>query len=93
MYTVSLSRNFNKSLEKLRRSGKFNELLLEKTLLMLISGNSLSISYEDHALKGDLSHLRQCHIKDDLFLQYKKNEEIMVITLADIGTHHQLLGC
>ena len=92
MYTVVPSKDFQKSLGKLRRSGRFNESLLEKTLLFLAGGDSLPMHYEDHILKGDMSHFRQCHIKDDLLLQYKKNGEIMVITLGDIGTHHQLLG-
>jgi len=45
----------------------------------------------DHQLKGDAQHLRQCHIKDDLLLQYERDDKLKIITLADIGTHHQLL--
>ena len=92
MYTIVPSKDFQKSLRKLRRSGLFKEVLLEKALLSLASGKPLPRHYEDHALKGNLSHVRQCHIKDDLLLQYQKHEDLKVIVLVDIGTHHQMLG-
>ena len=92
MYAIISSRDFKKSLEKLRRSGKFNESLLEKILTLLVSGEILPTKYKDHQLQGDLAHLRQCHIKGDLLLQYKRNEDMKAIILDDIGTHHQILG-
>jgi len=92
MYTVGPSKDFQKLLKKQRRSGKFNESLLENLLQLLIGGKTLPSHYEDHALKGDMQEYRQCHLRGDLLVQYKRDEVKKRITLAKIGTHHELLG-
>lgn len=95
MYGVVPSRQFARSLVKLERSGpfkpsartKFNEILR-----LLAEGRPLSARCKDHPLKGDLHQHRECHVKDDLLLLYKKDENAAVILLADIGTHSALFG-
>ena len=49
-------------------------------------------TYTDHALAGELSGYRECHLKGDLLLIYKKHEELSIIELSDIGSHSQLFG-
>lgn len=38
----------------------------------LANGEKLDIKFKDHALKGDYLGYRDCHIKADLVLIYKK---------------------
>ena len=92
MYRIFPTKDFGRSLHRLRRSGRFNESLLEDALELLSMGVPMPAKYKDHALDGDLQNLRLCHLRGDLILQYKRNEETGMIILDDIGSHHELLG-
>ncbi len=49
---------------------------------------TLDAKYKDHELIGNWSSFRECHIKPDLLLIYKKN--ISDPQLARIGSHSDL---
>ena len=46
--------------------------------------------YQDHQLKGKLSKYRECHIQPDWLLVYLIEEDILVLTLINTGTHSDL---
>ena len=46
----------------------------------------------DHALSGTWSSYRECHISPDWLLIYKQQNDILVLTLARIGTYSKLFG-
>ena len=92
MYTLAFATRARKSLRKYNRSGSFPRAKFEKALDCLRSGESLPVSYGDHALHGELFIYREFHLTDDLLVQYKRNEELRVITVAKIGTHTELFG-
>lgn len=87
---VFRSKQFEKSLQKVLASGKVNLKEIEKTIVLLISGNPLPIKYKDHALTGDWKGYRECHIRGDLLLIYKIEKEKLILILADIGSHAYL---
>ena len=58
----------------------------------LRSGGILPDSFRDHQLKGELSIYRELHLGYDLLVQYRRNEEKQIITIAKIGTHTELFG-
>ena len=58
----------------------------------LQEGRPLPTIYKDHSLIGDFLGYRECHIKGDLLLVYKKDEVARFADLADIGTHSQIFG-
>lgn len=63
--------------------------LLESVLSALMEDRALPEANRDHALSGDSAGYRECHIKPDLLLIYKKpNEE--VLRLARLGSHSDL---
>ncbi len=92
MYSVIPSRAFSRALHKLRQSGKFKEAKLQEALELLKTGKPLPSYYEDHQLLGHLKNHRECHLAGNILLLYKRNEELHIITLSDIGTHHQIFG-
>lgn len=49
----------------------------------------LPASYCDHALKGEWQDHRDCHIKPDLILIYRKPDE-STLQLVRLGSHSQL---
>ena len=65
---------------------------IEATITMLIDGQVLPANYFDHQLQGDFKEYRECHIRDDLLLMYRKDEKAQIIVLSDIGSHTQLFG-
>lgn len=92
MYKVFITKDFERSLVKFVRSGKFHREEAEQVLRVLSSGLPLPKKYRDHALHGDLSGRRECHIRGDILLIYRKQEDILVLIVLDIGTHHELFG-
>ena len=95
MYKIRYSKDFKKSLKKLQKSGKFGQQTREKLTLAinsLAAGEKLPEGYRDHKLKGVFSDKRECHIKGDLLLVYKKEEELLILVMVDVGTHSQIFG-
>ena len=95
MYKIVRSKRFAKSLRKLQRSGRFTQSVrydLEEVFDFLTRGELLPHSYFDHQLKGEYVAYRECHIRGDLLLMYRRDEGARVVVLSDIGTHPQLFG-
>ena len=51
---------------------------------------NLDSRYRDHALGGDYTGHRECHIKSDMLLVYKIENNNLVLVLVDIGSHSDL---
>ena len=86
-YPVRRTRQFQKDVKRLKRSGKTIEKLLF-VINQIAEGEKLSRKYRDHSLKGAFKGKRDCHIEDDWILLYsiKDNELILYRT----GSHSQL---
>jgi mRNA interferase YafQ len=72
-----------------------HRLVLDGALLdvlkLLIVDKPLPPKYRDHPLTGEWSDHRDCHIKPDLLLIYKKQGKDS-IRLARFGSHSELFG-
>ena len=58
-------------------------------LKLLLENKPLAEKYMDHALTGDWSDHRDCHIKPDLVLIYRKPDK-KVLQLVRIGSYSKL---
>ena len=87
MYKLAYSTSFKKDIKKL--SQKDVDATFE-VLAKLATGENLDEKFKDHALKGELSHYRDCHIKPDLVLVYQKLNDILVLRAVRIGSHSEL---
>ena len=58
---------------------------------LLISDRVLREGSRDHALGGDWAGYRECHLKPDLLLIYRK-PDTNTIRLARLGSHSELFG-
>jgi mRNA interferase YafQ len=90
MYKLETTRTFRKALKKIKHSGNFPEDMFILAVDTLLIGKSLSKKFHDHSLSGNMKTLRECHIKPDILLVYKK--ESKTIILVDIGTHEHIFG-
>ena len=39
-----------------------------------------------------LSKYRECHIQGDFLLIYEKHNDVLLLVMVNIGTHHELFG-
>lgn len=92
MYFVYPLKDYKKSLEKIVRSGKIDIEEVDNIVEIISSGKKLSQKHKDHALKGDWKGYRECHIRPDVLLIYKKEEEKLILILVDIGSHSSLFS-
>ena len=87
MRTIDRSTAFKRDFKK---HGEIDAALIE-VLYKLISDEDLPEKYRDHSLSGDWSGYRECHVKPDLLLIYKKPDE-ETLRLARLGSHSELFG-
>jgi len=55
----------------------------------LANDQLLDPRYRDHALTGDWKDYRDCHIKPDMVLIYRKPDDV-VLQLVRLGSHSEL---
>ncbi len=60
-------------------------------LRALAFDQSLEARHRDHDLSGDWSGYRECHVKPDLLLIYRK-PDAETLRLARLGSHSELFG-
>lgn len=77
---------------KLALKRHLNIELLDNVIRVLSRGETLPEKNKDHALTGDWIGHRECHILPDWLLVYRIEDDILVLTLARIGTHSDLFG-
>ena len=64
---------------------------MSTVVALLLSGQVLPENSRDHALSGDWVGYRECHIKPDLLLIYRK-PDADTLRLARLGSHAELFG-
>ena len=87
MLAVVYRKKFKKNLDMLIRRGK-NPEKIKEVILVLASGNTLDIRYKDHALSGNLSGFRDCHIDPDWLMIYRIEADTLY--LERTGSHSDL---
>lgn len=70
-----------------RKHGDLDTALIE-VLYLLLNNEPLPAKYKDHDLIGNYKGFRECHIKPDLLLVYKREGEYL--QLARLGSHSEL---
>ena len=92
MYRVAFTTRARKSLTKCVRSGVFPQIKFRQAISCLEKGQSLPLTFKDHALKGSLEGYREFHLAQDLLVQYERDEALLLVTIYKIGTHAELFG-
>ena len=89
MLTIKYQAAFKKDYKRVKKRG-YDIRLLEKTIALLAEGKALPAEYRDHALVGDYSGCRECHIVPDWLLVYEIVEDELLLYLTRTGTHSDL---
>ncbi len=88
MLEIIYSSQFKKDFKKIRKLPLPDLKDIFEIISILEQEAILDAKYKDHELIGNWSSFRECHIKPDLLLIYKRNHS--ELQLARIGTHSDL---
>lgn len=89
MYKLRPTGRFEKDVKRLKKRG-YDMALLSSVLRLLAAGEPLPPKNRDHALTGNLSGCRECHIAPDWLLIYELDGENLLLYLTRTGTHSDL---
>ena len=87
MYRFKPSSKFRKQYKKLNQKEKE---ITKKIINKLLNNEILESKYKDHKLIGKYAGFRECHIKPDLLLIYKKENNALILLCIAIGSHSDL---
>ena len=87
MLEKKFSTRFKKDLKKYAHNKEVIRELGE-ILKILLSKTKLPEKYRDHDLSGEYVRHRECHVKPDVLLIYRTNDQL--IYLYRIGSHSEL---
>lgn len=90
MYRIVPTNRYEKSLKRISQHKDFNIERFKEIILLLKSDEHIEPQYRDHELKGEFAGIRECHIQNDILLMYRKEKEVLILILVDIGTHSSL---
>jgi mRNA interferase YafQ len=91
MRTISYTRRFKRDYrrEKAGVLGEKLDTLLMDAIRLLAADAPLPARYVDHPLAGEWSDHRDCHIRPDLVLIYRK-PDAGALELVRLGSHSEL---
>jgi len=89
MYAIKRANKFIRDLKRVESRG-CDLALLEEVIDDLAKGRALDRRYCDHQLKGAFKDFRECHVKPDWLLLYRKCDGILF--LVGTGTHADIYG-
>jgi len=89
MYEIQITSRFKKELRLLEKRG-YDMRRMDTVVSALAAGLPLDSKYRDHALSGDWSGYRECHIAPDWLLVYRIFRDVLVLSLSRTGTHADL---
>jgi mRNA interferase YafQ len=91
MRTIERTNQFKRDYKREVR-GRYRAVLegdFRNVLASLVADEPLAERYRDHSLTGDWKDHRDCHIKPDLVLIYRKPDEDR-LQLIRLGSHSEL---
>ena len=86
-YTSRFKRDYRR--EKSAQHGKKLDILLMEVVDMLAADMPLPRRRFDHSLTGEWSDHRDCHVRPDLVLIYRKPDDVS-LELVRLGSHSEL---
>jgi mRNA interferase YafQ len=94
MRTIERSSVFKRDYKRAKATPRHStdvDSLLSTVVALLLSDQVLPENSRDHTLIGDWAGYRECHLKPDLLLIYRK-PDADTLRLARLGSHSELFG-
>ncbi|WP_461828854.1 type II toxin-antitoxin system RelE/ParE family toxin [Aquifex sp.] len=90
MRQLEVHEQFIKDLNKVKLKNKQHMQKLFTYVSLLLNEKPLPPEAKDHSLKGNFKDIREFHLRGDIIVLYRKDEN--KIQLLRIGSHAQVLG-
>ena len=90
MLKIRYRKQFKKDYKRAMKQPGHTSNQISFVIQLLASEESLPDSYRDHALTGNYTGFRECHIQPDWLLIYKVESDILTLTLTRTGSHSDL---
>jgi mRNA interferase YafQ len=88
---VVATSQFKKDARRALKRG-WPEAALREVVVRLANDEPLEASRRDHALSGAFEGFRECHVRPDWLLVYRKAKRELILTLARTGSHADVFG-
>ncbi|MCL2634538.1 MAG: type II toxin-antitoxin system YafQ family toxin [Oscillospiraceae bacterium] len=88
-YTVKPTSRFKKDYKSMEKRN-LDMSLIDDVIVKLAKGIELPEHNRDHALVGNYSGHRGCHIEPDWILIYRVEKKVLVLSLTRTGSHSDL---
>lgn len=88
-YKIKFTARFKKDLKLVKKQGKDIDKLFD-IVERIARDEILDEKYRDHSLSGNYKGARECHIEPDFLLIYEKIDDVLVLSLARVGSHSDL---
>ena len=89
-YKIERTNKFTKQYAKILKQKEFKEDEFVKVLKLLTNNDVLPEKYKNHLLNPKKYGIWECHIQNDILLEYQKNNDKLILLLIGIGTHSEL---
>ena len=90
MYSIYRTSRYRKDLKTIAYDKKLIDEIGVVVDLLSENDTPLLEKYKDHQLKGNYAEFRECHIRPDWLLIYKKTKKELILLLVRTGTHSDL---
>jgi len=93
MRTIEWTTAFKRDYRRIKATPRHRdiEVLLPEVVSLLANDGPLQEKHRDHSLGGNWKDHRECHLKPDLLLIYKRIED-HTLRLVRMGSHSQLFA-
>ena len=91
MLTINRTSRFKRDFKRISSGphGKELDRIFAEVFPFLQAGEPLPVRYRDHTLSGEYEDCRECHLKPDPLLIYRKLDG-ETLQLTRIGSHSEL---
>ena len=90
MLEIVESSKFKKSFKKIQKHKDFKISEFQYVVDKLRNLEELEPKHKLHNLNGKYKGYKECHIQNDILLIFSIEEDILVLYMADIGSHSEL---
>ena len=87
MLTIKYQTAFKRDYKRIKKRG-YDLRLLEDVIALLAQEQELPPAYRDHALTGDYSGCRECHIAPDWLLVYEVLQDEVLLYLKSAAKRY-----
>ena len=89
-YQIKFINTFKKQYTKIKNTPNFKQEEFNKVIEILSNNEILPAKYKNHLLTPKANGIWECHIQNDILLEYQKFDDKLILLLIGIGTHSQL---